>query len=189
MASGNTGGPAREFSATLRDVTYGSGCTVVHPSNLYECTLGDDVFVGPFTEVQSNVSIGSRTRIQSHVFLCSLVTVGEDSFLGHGVKCINDRFSDFKIAFTDEAHKWEPTTIGSNVLIGTNATILPVTICDNVVIGAGSVVTRDITEPGYYMGVPAVKCADPPSKEDIAIALSQETQNAPSPVAENPQTE
>merc|ERR1711991_965019 len=172
MASGNTGGPAREFSATLRDVTYGSGCTVVHPSNLYECTLGDDVFVGPFTEVQSNVTIGSRTRIQSHVFLCSLVTVGEDSFLGHGVKCINDRFSDFKIAFTDEAHKWEPTTI-----------------CDNVLIGAGSVVTRDITEPGYYMGVPAVKCADPPSKEDIAIALSQETQNAPSPVAENPQTE
>ena len=158
----------------LRDVEWGEGCCVVNPCNLYECKLGDGVFVGPFTEIQAGVVVGARTRIQSHCFLCSLVTVGSDSFIGHGVKCINDKFSDFKIAFTDESHKWEPTVIGNNVLIGTNATILPVTICDNVVIGAGSVVTKDITEPGYYMGAPAEKTADPPSADAIRRAIDEE---------------
>ncbi len=143
----------RIFTAQLRDVTMGEDVTVVEPSNLYECTLGDHVFVGPFCEIQKGVSIGARTKVQSHSFICELVSIGEDCFIGHGVMFINDTFSDGRPAGGD-ASKWKSTRIGNRVSIGSNATMLPVTICDEVVIGAGAVVTKDITEPGTYVGNP-----------------------------------
>lgn len=126
---------------------------MVEPSNLYECTLGDDVFVGPFCEIQKGVCVGARTRVQSHSFICELVEIGPDCFVGHGVMFINDRFSNGGPAMGDRA-RWEPTRIGARVSIGSNATILPVTICDDVVIGAGAVVTKSIFQPGTYVGNP-----------------------------------
>ncbi|MBS1665959.1 MAG: N-acetyltransferase [Bacteroidetes bacterium] len=136
------------------DVEFGENVTVVQPVNLYGCRLADQVFVGPFVEIQKGVSIGKKTRIQSHSFICSLVTIGESCFIGHGVMFINDRFSNGKAAGHPDL--WKPTSIGNNVMIGSNATILPISICDDVVIGAGSVVTKDIQAPGFYAGNPAV---------------------------------
>lgn len=146
----------RRYQVAIREVTFGDDCLLIEPSNLYECRLGNNCFVGPFCEIQKGVVIGDRTRIQSHTFICELVTVGNDCFIGHGVMFINDLFSDGKPAGGD-ASKWKSTRIGNHVSIGSNATILPVQICDHVVIGAGAVVTKNITEPGIYAGNPAKK--------------------------------
>lgn len=141
-------------SVGMVNVTAGANVTVVQPVNVYGCTLGDDVFIGPFVEVQKDVLIGHRTRVQSHSFICELVVIGEDCFVGHGVMFVNDRFATGGPARGDKT-KWESTCIGNRVSIGSNATIMPVTICDDVVIGAGAVVTKSITQPGTYAGNPA----------------------------------
>lgn len=138
----------------VRDVAFGENVTVVEPVNLYGCEIGDGCFVGPFVEIQANVKIGARTRIQSHSFICELVEIGEDVFIGHGVMFINDPFRIGGPARGDQT-QWKSTTIGNGVSIGSNATILPVRICGAVVVGAGSVVTRDIVKPGIYAGNPA----------------------------------
>jgi acetyltransferase-like isoleucine patch superfamily enzyme len=146
-------GTPRLLKTGLVDVTCGDGVTIVEPANCYGCTLGDGVFVGPFVEIQRDVTIGARTRIQSHTFICSLVTIGTGCFIAHGVMFINDLFDGGHPAGTAEG--WKRTRVGDRVSIGSNATILPVAICDDVVIGAGAVVTKDITEPGVYAGNPA----------------------------------
>lgn len=138
------------------NVKFGNNVTVVEPSNIYGCAIGDDVFIGPFVEIQKDVVIGNRTKIQSHTFVCELVTLGEDCFIGHGVMFINDLFAKGGPACGDKT-LWKQTSIGNRVSIGSNATILPVRICDGVVIGAGAVVTSDIDEPGIYVGNPARK--------------------------------
>ena len=140
----------------ITDVDFGKDVTIVEPVNLYGCSISDDVFVGPFVEIQKGAAIGARTKVQSHSFICDLVTIGEDCFIGHGVKFVNDRFSGGGPARGDRS-LWEATLIGNHVSIGSNATILPVAICDHVVIGAGAVVTKDITEAGTYAGNPARK--------------------------------
>jgi acetyltransferase-like isoleucine patch superfamily enzyme len=137
------------------NVSFGDEVEIVEPVNLYSCTIGDRSFVGPFTEIQKGVVIGKRCKIQSHTFICEGVTVGDDCFIGHGVMFINDSFSIGKPAGGDSTY-WKPTIIGNNVSIGSNATILPVTICDGAVIGAGAVVTKNIEKPGKYSGNPAV---------------------------------
>lgn len=136
------------------DVTFGTNVTVVEPANLYGCAIGDDTFIGPFVEIQRGASIGRRCRVQSHAFLCDLVEVGDDCFISHGAMFINDLFAHGGPARGDRG-LYRPTRLGNHVSVGTNATILPVTICDHVVIGAGAVVTHDITEPGIYVGNPA----------------------------------
>lgn len=136
------------------NVTFGNNVTVVRPVNMYGCIVDDNCFIGPFVEIQSSVSIGARTRIQSHSFICELVTIGVDCFIAHGVMFINDAFQIGGPA-RGKRELWESTTIGDRVSIGSNATIMPVTICNDVVIGAGSVVTKDITQPGIYAGNPA----------------------------------
>lgn len=146
----------KEYKSGIVDVNFGSDVKIVQPVNLYGCEIGDGCFVGPFVEIQKNVSIGPRTKVQSHSFVCELVTIGEDCFIGHGVMFINDLFSDGGPAQGDTS-KWVSTSIGNRVSIGSNATILPVSICDDVVIGAGSVVTKDINESGVYAGNPAKK--------------------------------
>ena len=142
------------LQAGIVGVQFGERVKVVQPANIYGCTIGDDCFVGPFVEIQKSVSIGKRCRIQSHAFICELVTIGDDCFIGHGVMFINDLFSKGGPARGDTT-LWRSTRIGSKVSIGSNATILPVDICDGVVIGAGAVVTKDITKPGVYAGNPA----------------------------------
>ena len=138
----------------VRDVDFGARVRIVEPCNLYGCRIGDDCFVGPFVEIQKGVVIGARTRVQSHAFICELVSIGEDCFVGHGVMFVNDTFS---IGGPARGRKelWRETAIGDRVSIGSNATILPVRICDDAVIGAGAVVTKDITAPGIYAGNPA----------------------------------
>ena len=142
------------LSIQIKDVQFGKNVKVVEPVNIYGCVIGDNCFIGPFVEIQRNVTIGTRTKVQSHAFICELVTIGEDCFIGHGVMFINDAFSSGGPAMGDKT-KWKSTTIGNKVSIGSNATILPVTICGDVVIGAGSVVTKDINQPGTYAGNPA----------------------------------
>jgi acetyltransferase-like isoleucine patch superfamily enzyme len=142
------------FQCAIRDVKFGEGVKVVEPVNMYECEVGNNVFIGPFCEIQKKVFVGNRTKIQSHTFICELVTIGDDCFVGHGVMFINDTFSTGGPAGGDQS-KWKSTKIGNRVSLGSNATILPVEICDDVVIGAGSVVTKNIIKPGIYAGNPA----------------------------------
>jgi len=135
-------------------VRFGAGVVVVRPVNLYGCSIGDEAFIGPFVEIQRDASIGRRTRVQSHSFVCELVTIGDDCVIAHGVMFINDTFATGAPARGDRS-LWKPTRLGDRVFVGSNATILPVTICSDVVIGAGAVVTRDISVPGTYVGNPA----------------------------------
>jgi acetyltransferase-like isoleucine patch superfamily enzyme len=149
-------------SSGIVDVDFAGEATIVGPVNLYGCSIGQGVFIGPFVEVQRDVRIGDRTKVQSHSFICELVTIGEDCFVGHGVMFVNDLFSTGGPARGNRA-LWKSTSIGNRVSIGSNSTILPVMICDDVVIGAGAVVTRDIVKPGVYAGNPAriIRALDP----------------------------
>ncbi|RAJ93627.1 acyltransferase [Aliidiomarina maris] len=138
------------------NVEFGKVVTVVEPCNLYGCKIGDASFIGPFTEIQKDVEIGKRTKVQSHTFICELVSIGDDCFIGHGVVFVNDLFKFGGPARGDKS-QWLPTQVGDRVSIGSNVTVLPVKICDDVVIGAGAVVTKDIIESGVYVGNPARK--------------------------------
>ena len=141
--------------AGVKKVNVGKNVKVMEPSNLYECILGNNCFVGPFVEIQKGVVIGNNCKIESHSFICELVTIGNDCFVGHGVMFINDTFQALNSPSYGDRTKWKETHIGNHVSIGSNATILPVNICDNVVIGAGAVVTKDVVIPGVYVGNPA----------------------------------
>lgn len=143
------------YPSGIKEVLFGNNVTIIEPVNLYGCEIGNESFIGPFTEIQKQVKIGDRVKIQSHSFICEKVTIENDCFIGHGVMFINDTFSAGKPAGGD-CTKWRPTHIGNRVAIGSNATILPVSVCDDVVIGAGAVVTKDISVPGTYAGNPAV---------------------------------
>jgi len=147
-------GIPRVLTARIVNVSFGENVKVMQPVNLYGCVIGDDTFIGPFVEIQQGAVIGSRCKIQSHAFVCDLVTIGDDCVVSHGAMFINDLFSGGGPAHGDRA-LWRSTSICNHVSIGTNATILPVTICSWVVIGAGSVVTKDISESGIYAGNPA----------------------------------
>lgn len=142
------------YKSQIRDVAFGARVKIVDPVNLYECRIGDDCFIGPFVEIQKGVVVGSRTRVQSHSMLCELVEIGDDCFVGHGVMFINDKF-ELGGPARGRMDLWRATKIANRVSIGSNATILPVSICEGTVIGAGAVVTRDIDIPGIYVGNPA----------------------------------
>lgn len=143
-----------KLTVGIVNVDFGTNVKIIEPVNLYGCKIGNNCFVGPFVEIQKDVVIGNNCKIQSHSFICELVTIGDNCFIGHGVMFINDLFTQGGPAQGNK-DLWKKTTIGNNVSIGSNATILPVTICNNVVIGAGSVVTKNISKPGIYAGNPA----------------------------------
>jgi acetyltransferase-like isoleucine patch superfamily enzyme len=142
--------------SAIREMNFGENVVVVEPVNLYEATIGNECFIGPFTEIQKGVLIGDRCRIQSHSFICEQVTIGNDCFVGHGVVFIND---DFRTGYpaSRSGAELKQTVVGDRVSIGSNATILPVSICSDCVIGAGAVVTHDLMEQGFYVGNPARK--------------------------------
>jgi UDP-3-O-[3-hydroxymyristoyl] glucosamine N-acyltransferase len=115
----------KTIHAGIRAVDFGENVTVVEPANLYGCKIGSHTFIGPFTEIQKDVIIGEMCKVQSHAFICELVTIGDNCFIGHGVMFVNDLFSTGGPA-AGRKDLWKNTTLGNNVSIGSNATILPV---------------------------------------------------------------
>ncbi len=142
------------LDSKIVNVNFGVDVKVIEPVNIYGCSIGDNTFIGPFVEIQKEVTIGKSCKIQSHSFICELVYIGDNCFIGHGVMFINDSFEHGGPA-NGNKNLWKETFIGKNVSIGSNATILPVKICDYAVIGAGAVVTKDIVIKGVYVGNPA----------------------------------
>ena len=124
--------------------------TIIEPVNMYGCEVKQNAFIGPFVEIQGNVTIGVNSRISSHTFVCSDVEIGDNCFVAHGVMFINDKFDA-------PLQDWisRKTRIGNNVRIGSNATILPVDVGYGAVIGAGAVVTKDVPANAIVYGNPA----------------------------------
>ena len=143
----------KKIKSKITNLKHGKKCTIIEPVNIYGSKFEDNVFVGPFVEIQKNTRIGKNTRVQSHSFICEKVEIGKNCFIGHGVMFINDDFKKGKI--TRNFSLFKKTKIGDQVIIGSNSTILPVSICSGTVIGAGSVVTKNINKKGVYAGNPA----------------------------------
>lgn len=138
----------------IRDCKIGENTKVWHFVNMYECEVGDNCNIGSYVEIQSNVKVGNNIIISSHSIICSLVTIEDDVFVGHGVMTINDIFPPSRKR-TGTSKYWKKTLIKKGAVIGNNATLMPVTIGENSVIGAGSVVTQDIPPNEVWAGNPA----------------------------------
>lgn len=137
--------------------------------NLYGCTIGDNTKIGAFVEVQKNAKIGSNCKISSHTFICEGVHIEDDCFIGHGVTFINDTFPRATTGEgalqTEEDWKVETTVVKRGASIGSGATILSkVTIGENAIVGAGSVVTKDVPPGSIYAGNPAKFLREAPGK-------------------------
>ena len=142
------------------DVTLGKGVRLSKFINLYGCAVGDDTKIGAFVEIQKNASVGRRCKISSHTFICEGVTIEDNVFIGHGVTFINDSYprattSDGKLQ-TEQDWSVERTIVRKGASIGSGCTILSrVTIGENALIGAGSMVTKDVPPNTIVAGNPA----------------------------------
>jgi len=144
------------------DVILGEGVKIYHPDlvNIYGCRIGRKSTVGPFVEIQRGVVIGERCKISSHAFICEGVTIEDEVFVGHGVMFINDLYPhatnpDGSIQTAEDWRLYE-TQVKQRASIGSNATILGgLTIGENALVGAGSVVTKDVPDYAIAVGVPA----------------------------------
>jgi acetyltransferase-like isoleucine patch superfamily enzyme len=163
--------------STLRiapDVKLGKDVKFYGFANLYGCEIGDDCRIGPFVEIQRGVKIGSRVKIQSHTFICEGVQIADEVFVGHGVMFINDRYPRATGAAGQlkGADDWtcEQTLIGRRASIGSNATILcGIVLGEDSIVGAGSVVTKDVPARGVVAGNPArlLRYLDEPAGSSI----------------------
>jgi acetyltransferase-like isoleucine patch superfamily enzyme len=146
------------FQCIADDVKLGRDVRIFQFVNLYGCTIGDNSKVGAFVEIQKNAHIGANCKISSHTFICEGVTIEDDVFVGHNVSFINDRYPRATAGGrlqTEEDWTVEPTRVGRGASIGTSCTILSnVSIGRNAIIGAGSVVTRDIPDNVVAVGNP-----------------------------------
>lgn len=142
------------------DVKLGKDVKIFAFVNLYGCTIGDGSKVGAFVEIQKNVNVGKNVKISSHTFICEGVTIEDGVFIGHNVSFINDKFprsvnADGALQ-SEQDWKVIPTLVKKGASIGTSSTILcGVTVGENAVVGAGSVVTKDVEPNVVVAGVPA----------------------------------
>ena len=148
-----------EFCSIAPDVKLGKDVKLSFFINLYGCTIGDNTKIGASVEVQKKAFIGSNCKISSHTFICEGVTIEDDVFVGHGVMFINDsypRATSSGQLQTEADWAVEPTVVKKGASIGSNSTILSkVTIGENAIVGAGSVVTRDVPPNTIVAGNPA----------------------------------
>jgi acetyltransferase-like isoleucine patch superfamily enzyme len=149
-----------QYQVIAPDVKLGKGVRLFHFVNLYGCEIDDNTKVGTFVEIQKGVKIGKNCKISSHTFICEGVTIEDEVFVGHNVSFINDklpRATNADGSMQSEADwKVVPTLVKKGASIGTSSTILcGVTIGENAIIGAGSVVTKDVPPNSVVAGVPA----------------------------------
>ena len=149
-----------EFARIAPDVKLGQNVKIYAFVNLYGCEIGDESKIGTFVEIQKGACIGKRVKISSHSFICEGVTIEDEVFIGHGVMFINDRYPKATTASgslqSEEDWACIPTRIKKRASIGSNATILcGVTIGEDAMIGAGSVVTHDVPAGAVVVGNPA----------------------------------
>ncbi len=149
-----------EFCSIAPDVKLGKGVKLSKFINLYGCEIGDETKIGAFVEIQKNARVGRRCKVSSHTFICEGVTIGDNVFIGHGVTFINDSYPRSTTADGELQNEqdWqvEPTRIENGASIGSGSTILSkVTVGENAIVGAGSVVTRDVPPHVIVAGNPA----------------------------------
>ncbi|PXF59956.1 MAG: N-acetyltransferase [Deltaproteobacteria bacterium] len=142
------------------DVVLGKSVILSDFINLYGCRIDDDTKIGPFVEVQKNAFIGKNCKIQSHTFICEGVTIEDEVFVGHGVMFINDKFpqatTESGVLQTEEDWEVISTVVKKGASIGSNATLMcGITIGEGAVIGAGSVVIKDVPANTIVAGNPA----------------------------------
>jgi len=149
-----------EFARIAPDVKLGKDVTIHAFVNLYGCEIGDGSQIGTFVEIQKNAKIGKRCKVSTHTFICEGVTIEDECFIGHHVVFINDRFPKATNASgslqTEADWKMIPTRVGRGASIGSGAVILcGVTIGEAALVGAGSVVTKDVPPQAVVVGNPA----------------------------------
>lgn len=156
----------KEGTQCIKDCSIGEGTKIWNFVNLYGCSIGKNCLIGSFVEIQSDVEIGDGSRIQSHTFIASKARIGNNCSIGHSVMFINDRYP-----LRREEKFWEPVIVKDNVVIGSNATILPCVIGENSVIAAGSVVTKDVQPNTVVAGNPArpVGCIEDYKKKQAKV--------------------
>ncbi len=141
-------------SAIVKNSDIGSGTKIWEFANIYGCNIGCNCNIGSYVEITSGVTIGNNVVISSHSFICSLVTIEDDVFIGHGVMTVNDVHPP-SFRRTGTKKHWKQTLIKQGSVIGSNVTLFPVVIGKNAVVGAGAVVTRDVPEGCTVVGNPA----------------------------------
>jgi acetyltransferase-like isoleucine patch superfamily enzyme len=148
------------YSSISEDVQLGENVKLANFVNLYGCSIGDNTKIGAFVEIQKNATIGKHCKIQSHTFICEGVNLEDNVFVGHGVTFVNDKYPRATNAEgllqTEKDWKVEPTLVKKGASIGSGATILGnLTIGENAIVGAGSVVIKDVPANTIVAGNPA----------------------------------
>lgn len=141
-------------TAVVKDSQIGDGTKIWEFANIYGCVIGRNCNIGSYVEIQNDVRIGDNVVVSSHSFICSLVTIEDNVFIGHGVMTINDVHPP-SFRKTGTKDNWKQTLIKKGAVIGSNATLFPVVIGENAVVGAGAVVMKDVPNGCVVTGSPA----------------------------------